>query len=58
MSLAGAAEQAGQVKIFIDPAADPPTVELMLGQNSGGDANMPDRVSEYLGLKTGATKGQ
>jgi hypothetical protein len=50
LSLAGAAEESGQVRFFTDPASDPPTIALMIDHFPGGDANIPDKVGTYLGI--------
>jgi hypothetical protein len=57
LSLAGEAKEGGQVRIFMDPASDPPAVELMIAHAEGGDANPPDKVSAYVGLSDGVSKG-
>jgi hypothetical protein len=51
MSLAGAAREAGQVRVVTNPASDPPTIRLMIDHASDGDVEMPDKVSGYLGFK-------
>jgi hypothetical protein len=50
LSLAGAAEESGQVRFFTNPASDPPTIELMIDHSPGGDVNIPDKVGTYLGI--------
>ena len=48
ISLAGQADEAGQLRISMNPAASPPNIEVLFDRKPGGDQNVPDRVSGYL----------
>lgn len=56
ISLAAQADEAGQLRISLNPAASPPTIEVLVDRKPGGDPNVPDRVSEYLKMSDGVTK--
>lgn len=40
ISLAGEAQGAGQLRVFMDAAADPPTIDVMVDHDAGGNENI------------------
>jgi hypothetical protein len=50
LSLAGNAEEGGEITVNVNPATTPPTVELLIEHTSGGDRTMPEKVARYLGV--------
>jgi hypothetical protein len=48
IALAAQAGEAGQLRISMNPAASPPSIEVLVDHRPGGDQNVPDRVSGYL----------
>jgi hypothetical protein len=56
ISLAAQADEAGQLRISMNPADSPPTIEVLVEHKPGGDQNVPDRVSEYLKMSDGVNK--